>query len=173
MDAEKYKIADPLVEQLSEQIDAALDSEQLAELRRILSELAKALGPRYSSNLLVQVAIFDNDREYGLPLLNIGLSSAEDCSLYHTWGDSSRHRYLVEGDIQVVPHDYCPRCWKDWGFKLESLSCEHCGLTMGKDCKLLLDTDVCPHCEEGKVSISNPICTKCGFKVDTSLVSWG
>jgi len=73
----------------------------------------------------------------------------------------------------VVPHDRCPRCWEIWDFKFKHESCTHCGATLGEEVKLLLDTDVCPNCEEGTVSITNPECGKCGCRVDPSKVTWG
>ena len=27
------------------------------------------------------------------------------------WGDSTPQRYIVEGEMAIVPHDYCPTCW--------------------------------------------------------------
>jgi hypothetical protein len=52
-------------------------------------------------------------------------------------------------------------------------SCSHCDATLGDNCKLLLDTDVCPHCENGKLSMVDPKCDKCDFEIDPSLVTWG
>ncbi len=58
-------------------------------------------------------------------------------------------------------------------FKLNHPSCSGCGATMGQDVKLLLDTDVCPFCEEGKVSLIAPVCDKCGQRIDPGIVVWG
>jgi hypothetical protein len=80
---------------------------------------------------------------------------------------------MVNGEIQVVPHDHGPRCWEQWDFKFENRTCPHCGTTLGQDCKVLLDSDVCPHCDEGSVSMTKPVCDKCGYKVDMNLVAWG
>ena len=44
---------------------------------------------------------------------------------------------------------------------------------MGREVKLLLDTDVCPFCEEGKVSLTAPVCDKCGQRIDPGIVVWG
>ena len=44
---------------------------------------------------------------------------------------------------------------------------------MGPEVKLLLDTDVCPFCEEGKVSLTTPLCDKCGQGIDPNVVVWG
>ena len=51
--------------------------------------------------------------------------------------------------------------------------CPECGLALGKDIQVLLDTDVCPNCDEGKVTRSTPTCTKCGQTMDTSAIHWG
>ena len=57
--------------------------------------------------------------------------------------------------------------------KFENHSCEHCGTTLGQDCKVLLDSDTCPHCEEGRVSMRAPLCDHCGYEVDLTMVTWG
>jgi hypothetical protein len=44
---------------------------------------------------------------------------------------------------------------------------------MGREVKLLLDNDVCPFCEEGKVSLTIPACAKCGQRIDPGIVVWG
>jgi hypothetical protein len=80
---------------------------------------------------------------------------------------------VVEGDIEVVPHDRCPKCYGVWDFKLTNPSCLECGATLGREVKLLLDSDVCPYCEEGKVSMTAPVCDKCGQRIDPGIVVWG
>ena len=72
-----------------------------------------------------------------------------------------------------IPHDYCPHCWGIWDFKLIHPVCRHCGYTLGREVKLLLDSDVCPNCEEGKVSVNDPNCEQCGQWIDPTLVIWG
>jgi hypothetical protein len=34
-------------------------------------------------------------------------------------------------------------------------------------------TDVRPFCEEGKVSLTAPVCNKCGQWIDPDIVVWG
>jgi len=89
------------------------------------------------------------------------------------WGDSTPQRYVVEDGIQVVPHDRCPTCWELWDFKLQNPTCSHCGTTLGENCKVLLDTDECPWCQEGKVTVAKPRCEQCGFVVDPRIAVWG
>jgi WD domain, G-beta repeat len=119
------------------------------------------------------VEVFDQQQERALPLLNTGLSTSEGAEPHRVWGDSTPQRYVVDGQIQVVPHDRCPKCWEAWDFKWEHRKCLHCDTELGKNCKVLLDSDVCPHCEEGKVTATKPRCSTCGFQVDPALVVWG
>ena len=173
VDPVTFNAADPIVDKIADIVDAALDSEQLANLRQALDELGKVVGPRFSANLTVTVDVFDSEREKAIPLLKTGLSTIPNQSPFRTWGDSTAQRYVVNGEIQVVPHDHCPKCWEYWDFKFEYRSCSHCGTTLGQECKVLLDSDVCPHCEKGNVSMTNPVCRKCGYEVDLNIVSWG
>jgi hypothetical protein len=41
---------------------------------------------------------------------------------------------------------------------------------LGGNCRILLDTDIFPHCEKGNVSMMQP---KCGFQVEPNPVVWG
>jgi hypothetical protein len=173
MDQTTFQAAEPLLDEIAEIVDHTLNTEELAPLHRALTRLANAIGDRYSIALDVNVQVFDRNSERTLPLLSTGLSASADQEPYRTWGDSSPQRYIVNGQIQVVPHDRCPRCWEVWDFKFNSRSCSHCGLALGEHCKVLLDNDVCPHCEKGKVSLSSPTCDRCGYKVDLGVVTWG
>ena len=173
VDPATFDAADPLVDKIAEIVDSVLLSDQLANLRQALEELGKAIGPRYTANLSVIVDVFDGERENAVPLLKTGLSTNENGPPYRNWGDSTAQRYVVNGEIQVVPHDHCPKCWDVWDFKFENRTCGHCGTTLGDNCKVLLDSDVCPHCEEGIVSMTKPVCDKCGYRVDLNLVTWG
>jgi hypothetical protein len=138
-----------------------------------LARLSEKVGPRYSANLTVCVDVFDADRSHALPLLTTGLSTSQGEPPHKTYGDSTPQKYVVDGEIQVVPHDRCPKCYGLWDFKLNHPSCSECGATLGREVKLLLDTDVCPFCEEGKVSMTVPVCAKCDQRIDTGVVVWG
>ena len=173
MEQSTFETADPLVDEIAELVDQALISDGFADLRQSLAKLSKALGARYSVGITALLEVFDHQQERNLPLLNTGLSTTDGGEPFRTWGDSSPQRYIVDGQIQVVPHDRCPKCWNDWDFKTNNRSCPHCDTTLGGNCKILLDTDTCPHCENGKMSMSHPKCEQCGFEVDPSLVVWG
>jgi hypothetical protein len=121
----------------------------------------------------VCVDVFDAERSNALPLLNVGLSTSKGNAPHKTYGDSTPQKYVVEGEIQVVPHDRCPKCYGVWDFKLMHTSCSECGATLGQEVKLLLDTDLCPFCEEGAVTMSIPTCAMCGQRIDPDVVIWG
>jgi hypothetical protein len=170
MDPADFKAVDPFLDKLAEIVDQQLG---LAELQRVLAELSTVMGKRYTVSVNMTVDVFDQEHERSLPLLNTGLATSEGQEPYRNWGDSTMQRYVVDAGIQIVPHDRCPTCWKEWDFKFLHPTCSHCGTTLGKNCKVLLDTDECPNCEEGKVTVSKPRCDKCGFVVDPNTVVWG
>ena len=170
MDPEAFQAVQPLLDKIAELADKQFDS---AELHRLISEFGKLVGKRRIASVNIIVDVFDEDRECSIPLLTTGLSAVQGKESFRTWGDSSPQRYVVEDGIKVLPHDRCPHCWQSWDFKLQNPSCPNCGITMGEKCKLLLDTDQCPWCNEGKVTVAKPQCDKCGFEVDRQNVVWG
>ncbi len=173
MDRNTFETADKFLDEAAEMVEEALKSDHLDRLRSILKDMNKAIGSRYGVGLVVNVEVFDRERERNLPLLRTGLAGFDAEEPYVAWGDSSSEKYVAESDIQVVPHDHCPKCWESWDFKFKNRSCGHCGATMGKDLKLLLDTDRCPFCNEGTVTASTPTCAKCGYAVDPRDIVWG
>ena len=132
MDRSSFESADPIIDQLAELIDQTLDSDQLSAVRQALVQLSEAIGPRYSVNLSVIIDVFDPERPHALPLLTTGLSTSEGKTPYRTWGDSTPQKYVSEGEIQVVPHDRCPRCYGVWDFKFKNPVCSGCGATLGE-----------------------------------------
>ena len=173
MDRSTFESADLIVDEIAAKLDDLLDADQFSQIRLALARLSKTVGSRYSVNLNVCVNVFDSERSNALPLFNVGLSVSEGEKPYKTYGDSTPQKYVVDGEIQVVPHDHCPKCYGLWDFKLKNPSCSECGATLGRDVKLLLDNDVCPFCEEGTVSPTVPVCAKCGQRIDPSVVVWG
>lgn len=173
MDPAVFKIADARMDEIAEHLDSALQSDQFAKVRQMLRDLTLKLRPRYAAELSVVVMIADQVRESSVPLLQTGFSTTDEGALYRTWDDQSAQRYVVDGHIQVVPANHCPKCWGDWASKFDNRTCETCGLKLGKDCMILLDSDLCPNCEKGSVSMAAPDCDNCGYKIDTSVVAWG
>ncbi len=172
MDPSDFEAAESHLDDLAESIDAALQSPELETLRAQLAGFSETLGQRYGVSLHVIVEVYDNDKDRGLPLLKTGLATSDDGDLCRTWSDTTLQRYITDGEIQVVPHDHCPRCWEEWQVKFRNQQCSSCGAALGRDVKVLLDSDVCPYCEQGRVTMSEPVCDQCGFEVDPALVTW-
>lgn len=172
MNSEQFRTAEPLLDAISEEVDKLLDGADAETLRKLLGKLASGFDDKLGVSLRVELDVADWEREKVLTLLQTGISVGDN-STYRTYGDSTLHRYLVGGEIVVVPSDSCPKCWSDWGFKFKNTSCPSCLLTLGEEVLLLLDSDICPFCEEGKVSSNAPTCDSCGFEVDQKMVNWG
>jgi hypothetical protein len=115
--------ADKHIDEIAETLDQALLSPELGKVREALTALSKRLGERYSVTLTCLVEVFDGEKERNLPLLSTGLSTSGGAGPHAVSGDSTRQRYLVDGEIQVVPHDRCPKCWELWDFKWEHRRC--------------------------------------------------
>lgn len=111
--------------------------------------------------------------ERGDPSVRLGISAFPRKPSFRTPGDSTPQRYIVDGQMVIVPHDRCPSCWQVWDFKWKNPRCQHCDSALGENTKILLDHDLCPMCEEGKVSMSSPTCDKCGYLIDARTVEWG
>jgi hypothetical protein len=173
MDRSTFESADLIIDEIAAKLDELLDSDQFASVHLLLARLSETVGPRCSVNLTLSVDVFDAERRNALPLLTTGLSTSEGKSPYQTYSDSTPQKYVVDGEIQIVPHDHCPKCYGLWDFKLKNPTCSECGATMGREVKVLLDTDVCPFCEEGTVSPTVPECARCGQRIDPGIVVWG
>ena len=146
-----FEKADPLLDEIAESTEEVLDSPTLAQQRKLLAGLNTEIGSRYAISLSVTVDVFDREKERCLPLLQTGLSGFEGDEPYHTTGDSTPQKYVADGEIQIVPHDRCPKCWGSWNFKFKNRSCRECGATLGKNVKVLLDTQ----CQWGHSFISH------------------
>jgi hypothetical protein len=170
VDPETFKAVQPLLDRIAVIAGEQLDS---GEFRRLVAELVNIVGKGKIASVNIVVDVFDEERRCSLPLLTTGLSALPGKAPFRTSGDSTPQRYVVEDGIKVVPHDRCPHCWQIWDFKLQNPTCPHCSITMGDTCKLLLDTDECPWCNDGKVTVAEPRCNNCGYEVDRHMVVWG
>lgn len=172
MEKNLFEKLDPLVEELAEEVNMLVDGPALSKIKRQLTDVSRELGG-YSLTLEMNVQVFDPEREQNLPLIQTGLATSAGDEPYQVWADSTPQRYIVNGAMAIVPHDHCPACWGRWDFKELHPSCPDCGVAMGEEVKLLLDTDCCPRCEKGTVTATQSQCTECGFSVNPDHVSWG
>lgn len=180
MNDDLWRKLDPLADRAEEEVQRILTSPKGNELKAIIQEAATALPEGCSVSLDITLNIFDRERGRTLPLLTTGLATSGQAEPYVTHGDCTPCRYLVDGEICEVPHDRCPHCWACWDFKIghpgsrrETYPCSDCGYKLGKEVRLMLDDDKCPHCGKGKMSMQDPTCERCGFTIDPGIVAWG
>ena len=173
MKEKDFTSLDAVADMFDEECDRWFDSDNLTAVREAIRRVSASLPESLSISIDVELRVFDSDREKKLRILTTGLCTSSGEELYQTSGDSSVYRYLVDGEIRQLPHDYWPHCRGDWAMKSMHPVCPDCGYSMEKELKLHLDTDIRRNCEKGSVSVGFSTCGECGFTVDASFVSWG
>ena len=173
MEKARFEIADNYADEIAEEVARLLEGAEFETVRGKLQAMSKDLGDDYSVSLSAELHVFDGKKERSMIVLRTGLSTSSGQEPYLAWGDSSPQKYVVDGEMVVVPDDHCPSCWGSWGFKDRNHSCQECGATLGTEVKILLDTNVCPHCEKGSVSPTILKCIDCGYEVNPAHVVWG
>ena len=169
----EFQAVDEVADVAFDAAEIWLASPQLVELKRAMKKALANLPQEFSIELGVELRVFDEQREKSIRLLTTGLNAHGGEEPYRVGGDSTVQRYVTDGEICQLPHDYCPHCWGLWDFKLLHPQCPECGYSLGKEVRLLLDSDVCPHCERGTVTAAKPNCEECGLQIDPSWVTWG
>jgi hypothetical protein len=173
MDVQTYDATHALADMLVEELQRLFDQGKLPELEARLKKAGKSLNDGCSLSLNFSVEVFDPAKDKALKTSDIGLAFIGDEDPQVLTFAPTPAKYVVDGVIRKVPHDHCPHCWSRWNFKSRFHECPACGYRMGREIKLLLDSDICPHCENSKISFANPHCEACGFVVDGDLVVWG
>lgn len=168
-----FKLLDPLADSINDKFEELHRAGAFEDILQKLKDAVGQLPDTYSINFGVTMNVFDTDKEKGLSLLTTGFNASIGHDPYRCYGDSSAQKYLVDGQMCTVPDEFCPHCWGPWVFKFKHPACPECGYELGKQVKYLLDRDVCPYCQEGKITIDSPTCDKCGFRVDAQKVVWG
>ena len=174
MDVEKSKQIDALGDLMHDKFEELYVKQAFKDIQNKLNEICATLEDRYSVTFFFDLNVFDSKREKMITVFQTGLTcGGKDQSRRCQGAGSSFHTYIVDGKRVGIPHDYCPNCWAEWDFKFLHRECPGCGFALGENIQVLLDTDVCPNCEEGKVTRSNPKCDKCGQTMDPTVVHWG
>lgn len=173
MKENEFERLNALADQLNSRCDEWFDSPAMVEFKKLLQRASALLPDSYSLELSVELRVLDEPRRGFVRMLTAGLGCNAGQPPFRCSGDSTPQRYIVDGELCEIPHDYCPRCWGDWDFKFDNPQCPDCGCRLGPDLKILLDRDTCPRCEKATVSFHKPTCPRCGFFVNPEYVSWG
>jgi len=168
----EYKLLEPVAEAINSKFEQLVNVGEFTEIKEMLREAVDELPESYSLNLNIEFSVFDKDKQKDIKLLQAGLTTGGGEPYQHS-ADTTTMKYHVDGEMCIVPEEFCPHCWGDWMFKFKHNKCQNCGYELGKQVKYLLDNDVCPMCQAGTVTISNPVCTDCGYKVEANKVVWG
>lgn len=161
-----------LVDDASTKAEEWLQSESLFELRAALEKASASLSDAYQVTLDVTLGVFDDERDRTIDLVKLGWCFDNESPPYEASSASTPHRYLVDGKVYEVPHEYCPHCWSAWIMKFDQPVCPTCRYEMGKQIMQLLDNNLCPFCEQGEISLANPKCQKCENEVNPAFVAW-
>jgi ribosomal protein L37E len=173
MERDTFDRIDPMLDQLADRLEHLLQLAEMETIRDLVGQIGQLLGDHRSATLDIQLQIVDSEKKNSLPLLQMGFATDEGSDPYLCYGDSTPHRYLVDGTVVVVPHDHCPSCWGQWDVKDLHPTCPQCGISMGKQVKWMLDHDRCPNCEQSTVSSQAPKCSLCGYSINPDFIHWG
>jgi hypothetical protein len=174
MEIKHVELFDKLSDEIAELFDQ-LDSEgRFNKIKELLKEATPYLPKDTSLTFDTLLQLRDNSaNKPSIVYYEMGITTAQEGEPYVAYGTSTYTTYLLNGEPVRLPSDYCPNCWGNWDFKLKNHRCSHCGISMGKEVKILLDVNLCPHCEEGTMSSKQPICNKCGCEINPDFIYWG
>ncbi|PJD98628.1 MAG: hypothetical protein CK427_16915 [Leptospira sp.] len=174
MNDEKFHELDAIGDKLHNKFEELKEKNEFKEIEKEIIKLLKSLPEKYSIEFGFNLGIFDSEREKSIEMYRVGINGfGKDGKTYQFSEGYKFNRYLVQGHIVEIPHNYCPQCWDEWDFKRKGSSCSNCGVMFGKEVKLLIDYNECPNCDGGIVSQKNPNCNKCDFIAEEDLVIWG
>ena len=168
----EFHLLEPIAETINAKFDKLLEAGEFDGLKDMLRQAIDKLPDSYSLDFNIELSVSDANREKSIRLLQTGLttSDGEPCQISI---DKTREKYWVDGDICIVPEDFCPNCWGNWTFKFGRNKCSHCNYKLGKEVRYFLDDHICPMCQNGKMTVKNPICDECGYEVEKDKVVWG
>ncbi|MHC4497411.1 MAG: hypothetical protein ACYSYM_16480 [Planctomycetota bacterium] len=101
----EFKLLDPLADSINDKFE---ELHEAGAFKHILHELKKAVAQppnTYSVSFDIRVNVFDTDREKGLSLLTMGFNANKGQEPYRHYGDTSPQKYLVDGEMCIVPEN--------------------------------------------------------------------
>jgi hypothetical protein len=170
----KAKTAEKLDEVMSDLHQFVENLRENPDYQRIITKLkASEIDDEEVLSIGIDLKIYDGRREKVLELYTAGTQVFQDGEQSHFSGGDANEKFLLNGNIEVAPNGHCPMCYEEWPFKENKEACPNCSTTLGKELKFLIDNDICPHCNEGKVTRTSLVCDQCDFAVDPDLTTWG
>lgn len=142
----------------------ASQSPAVQQLERALRELGRTVAPHYAARMVLTITLVDAVKAQVLPV---------PIAIYQTDGnrapkdvteDTVPQRFLLGEDDLTVPRGVCPQCWSPWSGIKDGTSCDHCGLTLGEDCRVVITGNTCPACGEGSIGVDQPQCPNCDWR---------
>ncbi len=174
MEDDLLRKIEPFLELAGEAAEEALDDEVFGPAIAAMAEAATHLPTGVSLGMQFSITVYDAKRDRSLTLEQVGYTVGNGVEPWRVDNEiGASQRYLFNGVIHELPHDHCPACWGPWALKTEHPECPGCGVHMGRDVKLLLDDDKCPHCKHGSITLAEPTCPDCDFSIDPAFVAWG
>lgn len=173
MNSKDYADCEKLADKMLDLFEAQYEQGDFDAIEQELAKISARLEERYQVSARITFEIFDKTKEKTILLADTGITAVggEEPEVFSE--ADSADSYIVDGEVVRIPHSYCPVCWGDWETKKDNKACPSCGAAMGRKVKLLLDTGMCPHCGEGKVSRANPTCPRCFTQIGESEIHWG
>ncbi|WP_061245517.1 hypothetical protein [Leptospira interrogans] len=173
MNNEKFLEVNSISEKVDDFFDTLDQSGKLDFIKVALQKFSENLQEQYSITFNLTLDIFDATREQAIKISEVGISCNGGEQPYFVRAGDTFNRYLAKGNIVEIPHSYCPVCWAEWDFKRKNQSCSKCDSIFGTDIKLLIDSNHCPQCSDGSISLEEPYCNQCEFYADPDIVVWG
>jgi hypothetical protein len=174
MDIEHVNQIEGLCDKVSDLIHKLDDEKQFDDLKSALGNASKHIDDGSVLTVSIRVTYDFPEKDIQIPYYDMGFTCPKNETPYLFEGSSTLATYVMaDGNVYRIPHDRCPSCWELWDFKLHNGECSNCGAKLGSEVKQMLDSDICPYCEKGKVTIRDPKCKECGQEIDPDKIVWG
>ncbi len=115
MQEKEFDRLDELAEMVNDKIHKLYEDGIFSEISKRIKDISQNIEENRSISVDFQVNVFDSSKDKSLRVLTFRICSSGNNDPYLAYGDASPCRYLVDGHIKKVPHDFCPNCLRAWG----------------------------------------------------------
>lgn len=173
MEKQTFLDANKQMHNVTDILEELMEGDAFASIRNALEQLSSRMESRFQVSLSTHAIVADKQDCKSLTLLRMELATSDGDPAAVRWDYAEPQGYIADGEMVLVPSDKCPRCWDNWDIKFFGRPCPTCKARMGVHVKALLDTNVCPICQEAIVMPNDICCNKCEFEIDPNFVTWG